>query len=105
VPVKPVTQIIDEAGIGTDEIGLIWMDIEGYEPVACRSMEPLMRGRVPLYMEFTPEFYGPSQAAEFRDYLAGFYDSCLVFSEERIAAMKIADLPVSGAQFDVLFHP
>jgi FkbM family methyltransferase len=104
VPVKPVTQILIDAEINVGDVGLIWMDIEGYEPVACRSMEPLMRAKVPLYLEFTPGFYGEAQAAEFRDYLAGFYGSCLVFSDDRVASFKTRDLPISGAQFDVLFH-
>jgi FkbM family methyltransferase len=54
VPVKPVTEILADLAIDPAAIGLVWMDIEGYEPVACRSMAPLMSRRVPLYMEFTP---------------------------------------------------
>ena len=104
VPVKPVTQILSEADIDAAQVGLIWMDIEGYEPVACRSMTPLMARRVPLYMEFTPAFYGPEQAAEFRRQLAGFYQTCLVFGDDRQIEMKVVDLPTTGPQFDVLFY-
>ena len=105
VPVKPVMQILAETQIPPEAIGLVWMDIEGYEPVACRSMEPLMARKVPLYMEFTPAFYGEKQATEFRGHLARFYDDCLIFHEDRIIAAKVEELPVSGEQFDVLFHP
>lgn len=104
VPVRPVTQILAEAGVDIAQVGLVWMDIEGYEPVACRSMEPLMARRVPLYMEFTPAFYSPDQAADFKRQLAGFYQTCLVFTEGRQIDMPVADLPVTGAQFDVLFY-
>jgi len=104
VPVRPVMQILAEVGVDAGQVGLIWMDIEGYEPVACRSMEPLMARRVPLYMEFTPAFYGLDQAIDFRRQLAGFYQSCVLFSEGRQIDMRVADLPVTGAQFDVLFY-
>ncbi|MBB2862786.1 UNVERIFIED_ORG: FkbM family methyltransferase [Rhizobium etli] len=59
VPVKPVSEILADLSIDPAAIGLVWMDIEGYEPVACRSMQPLLSRRVPLHMEFTPLFYGP----------------------------------------------
>lgn len=105
VPVKPVTQILLEAQVPPEDVGLVWMDIEGYEPVACRSMEPLLTARVPLYMEFTPAFYGETQATEFRGYLARFYSECLIFHEDRVVSAKVEELPVTGEQFDVLFHP
>ncbi len=104
VPVRPVSQILEEAGVEAGHVGLIWMDIEGYEPVACRSMQALMARRVPLYMEFTPEFYGAEQTAEFKRQLAGFYRTCLVFTDDRPVDMQVTDLPVTGAQFDVLFY-
>lgn len=50
VPVKPVSEILAGLSVDPAAIGLVWMDIEGYEPVACRSMQPLLARRVPLYM-------------------------------------------------------
>lgn len=104
VPVRPVTQILAEAGVEAGQVGLIWMDIEGYEPVACRSMAPLMARRVPLYMEYTPAFYGEANSAEFVRQLAGFYRRCLVFSDDGPVETDVIDLPVRGPQFDVLFY-
>ncbi|CDM61495.1 MULTISPECIES: FkbM family methyltransferase [Rhizobium] len=103
VPVKPVMQILDELCIDPADIGLVWMDIEGYEPIACRSMTPLLSRRVPLYMEFTPLFYGPEQTREFIKTLSAFYENCLVFFEEDEQEMKVIDLPGSIEQYDVLF--
>ncbi|MBB6484515.1 FkbM family methyltransferase [Rhizobium lusitanum] len=103
VSVRPVADILAQAGVDPAQITLIWMDIEGYEPVACRSMQTLMARQVPLYMEFTPAFYGKEQARIFVDELAGHYNECLAFFEEREQAMKVADLPTEGEQFDVLF--
>lgn len=105
VPVRPVEQVLTEHGIAPSDIGLIWMDIEGYEPVACRSMEGLMQAGVPLYMEFSPEFYG-GEADAFRQSLARFYGRAFTFFEGKpLARMNPAELPLSDGQFDVLLLP
>lgn len=103
VPVRPVVEILGDAGVDATEVGLIWMDIEGYEPVACRSMKPLLARRIPLHMEFTPAFYGREQAIGFVGELAAYYEECLVFYDDRTVEMKVTELPVEGDQFDVLF--
>ena len=103
VPVRTVPAILDSVGGDIADIGLIWMDIEGYEPVACRSMGLLMARGVPLYMEFTPHFYGRQQAADFVRLLESHYEDCHVFFEDRDEPMKVAALPLDHGQFDVLF--
>ncbi|MEK1889894.1 MAG: FkbM family methyltransferase [Phyllobacterium sp.] len=102
VPVKPVDTILKQAHARFEEIGLVWMDIEGYEPRACRSMEVLLARRIPLYLEFSPAFYGPVKAAEFVLYLARFYDDCLIFREQGFTLAKVAAIPVNEPQFDLL---
>ena len=105
VPVKPVSSILEQAGVSADDIGLVWMDIEGYEPVAIRSMQSLLERRVPIYTEFTPEFYGFEQATEFVRFLSTFYEDCLVFFEDVETPMKVRDIPVGKQQFDILLLP
>jgi len=102
VPVKPVGSILAEAGTNPDDVGLVWMDIEGYEPLACRSMQALFARKVPLYMEFSPAFYGPDQSAAFVQYLAEFYDDCLIFRDNDSTSAKVREIPVNEIQFDVL---
>jgi hypothetical protein len=105
VPVKPVADILSEAGLNQSDVGLVWMDIEGYEPVACRSMASLMSRRVPLYMEFTPIFYGPELTRDFVAALSSFYEDCIVFFDVGEQDMKVRDLPGGIDQYDVLFLP
>ncbi|OHV24248.1 MULTISPECIES: FkbM family methyltransferase [Rhizobium] len=105
VPVKPVSEILAGLSIDPGAIGLVWMDIEGYEPVACRSMQPLLSRRVPLHMEFTPLFYGPEGTKAFISMLAGYYEDCLVLFEDREVEMKVRDLPGEFDQYNVLFLP
>lgn len=105
VPVRSVTGILDGLGLDQAAIGLVWMDIEGYEPVACRSMLPLLARRAPLYMEFTPLFYGPEGTKAFIRTLAVFYEDCLVIFEDGEKEMKVRDLPGEFDQYNVLFLP
>lgn len=105
VAVKPVTAMLAETGIAPEDIGLIWMDIEGYEPVASRSMQPLLARRVLFYMEFSPVFYGPAGSRAFVEYLAGFYEDCIVFYEDSQVEMKVTALPIGQDQYDVLLLP
>jgi len=106
VPALPIPDILARAGVDQADIGLVWMDIEGYEPIAAQSLAPLFARRVPVHMEFTADFYGADKAAEFVRMLAQFYEHCLVFynddSEER---RKVADIPLDREQFDILLIP
>lgn len=106
VPALPVPRILERAGISEQDVGLVWMDIEGYEPVAARSLQSLFERRVPVHMEFTADFYGPEKAAEFVAFLARHYDNCMIFynddSEER---RRVADIPLDREQFDILLVP
>jgi FkbM family methyltransferase len=106
VPALPVAAILSRAGADEDEVGLVWMDIEGYEPIAARSMASLFARRVPVHMEFTAEFYGAEKAKEFVAYLAGFYDECFIFyNDDREERRLVKDIPVDREQFDILLIP
>lgn len=105
VAVKPVSQILAEQGVADGDIGLVWMDIEGYEPVACRSMETLMQAGVPIYMEFSPQYYG-AEAAAFRQALARFYRRAFLFEEDKPHLdMTPESLPLDRGQYDILLLP
>lgn len=105
VPVRPVSSILTEAGVPIADIGLVWMDIEGYEPVAARGMQDLLALRVPVYTEFTPDYYGAEQATAFVASLASFYEDCLVFFEDVQTPMKVRDIPIGREQLDILLLP
>lgn len=106
VPALPVPKILERAGVPEADIGLVWMDIEGYEPIACQSMASLFERRIPVHLEFTGEFYGREKAADFVAFLTRYYETCLIFynddSEER---RKVADIPLDREQFDILLLP
>jgi FkbM family methyltransferase len=106
VPALPVNAILDRAGVAVEEIGLVWMDIEGYEPTAARSMQSLFERRVPVHMEFTADFYGRAKASEFVAFLARYYENCTIFyNDDSEESCKVTDIPLDREQFDILLLP
>lgn len=106
VPARPMPTILGDAGVTEQDIGLVWMDIEGYEPIAAGGMTSLFSRRVPMHMEFTAQFYGAEKAREFVDFLAGYYEDCLLFfNDDSELRMKVRDIPIDREQFDILLLP
>ncbi|MGE0799653.1 MAG: FkbM family methyltransferase [Lautropia sp.] len=106
VPVRRIDDMIAAADIDPERIALIWMDIEGYEPVACRSMEPLLKRQTPLVTEFQSEFLGPQGSADFIAYLGSFYRRCVVFPERGAPfEARVADIRIQRGILDVLLLP
>lgn len=102
VPLRRVDNILSELEIEPGDIGLVWMDIEGAEPAALKSMEDLTAIRVPILMEFSPALYGPEETAALIDYLAARYETCIVFGDSR-REMPVREIPHRSA--DILLLP
>lgn len=105
VPVRPVDAILRDAEVDQSEVSLVWMDIEGFEPQACRSMRPLLERQVPIYAEFSPAFYGPEGTRAFVGFLSRYYADCVVFNRTGRHAMQVAELAGETRQCDVLLLP
>lgn len=106
VAVRRVDQLLAEAAIPVDRVALVWMDIEGYEPVAARSMEALLARQVPLLTEFQSSFMGAEGSAAFVDYLGRFYRDCIVFPEKGgEQALPVSRIPIQAGIVDVLLLP
>lgn len=106
VAVRRIDGLLGEHAIAAERVALIWMDIEGYEPVACRGMEDLLRRQTPLLTEFQSAFMGTEGGAAFRGYLGRFYRDCVVFPEKGTEqTMPVAAIPIQGGILDVLLLP
>ncbi|RAZ84198.1 FkbM family methyltransferase [Mesorhizobium hawassense] len=102
VPLRRVDGILAEAKVSAEDVGLVWMDIEGAEPEALKSMAELVRLRVPILMEYGPWRYGPVKTAEMAEYLSSHYRRCIVFSGKSETEMDIRDVL---DQRDILLLP
>src|SRR6516165_7139827 len=57
VPVVRVEDELAALGVSPSEVGLVWVDVEGYEPQVLQGLAGLMACAVPLAFEFTPSRY------------------------------------------------
>ncbi|CAN7432916.1 FkbM family methyltransferase [Mesorhizobium caraganae] len=100
VPLRRVDGILSEAGTSPDDIGLVWMDIEGAEPEALSSMADLVQRQVPILMEYSPQRYDPAKTQKIIE-LASAYRRCIVFGRSE------SEMDIRGVteQRDVLLLP
>lgn len=102
VPVRTVTRILADTDITPDDISLVWMDIEGFEPEACRGMPDLLSLGTPIFMEFSPEFQNRAEQREFAALLDGHYAECILFDRAGHRPVPFAYLGDLERQCDIL---
>ncbi len=56
-----------------DRVGLVWLDVEGYEPQALEGLTGLIARSVPIVFEFTPSRYGIETRLRLVELLVGRY--------------------------------
>lgn len=54
VPAVRLDEAVAEAGIGLDEIGLVWIDVQGHEPQVLKGADSLVDAAVPMLIEYWP---------------------------------------------------
>lgn len=103
VPLRRVDGILQDLDVSPEEIGLVWMDIEGAEPDAIRSMGEIVDQGVPILMEYVPGRYDRAKVSEMTEYLARSYRRCIVFDGKSEKQADIRELPEDT--YDILLLP
>jgi FkbM family methyltransferase len=57
VPIVRVDSELEQLGVVLDQVGLIWVDVEGYEPQVLDGLAGLIARSIPIAFEFTPSRY------------------------------------------------
>jgi FkbM family methyltransferase len=73
VEVVRADDALSELGIEPNEVGLVWLDVEGHEPQALRGLGKLIERSVPVAFEFTPGRYDAHTRAEMVELLERHY--------------------------------
>jgi FkbM family methyltransferase len=55
---------LTEQGLSPGDIGLLWIDVEGYEPEAVRGLGSFIERAVPLAIEYAPQRYSAAAREE-----------------------------------------
>ncbi len=73
VPIVRVEDELNALGVAPDRIGLIWVDVEGYEAHALDGLAGLIACSVPIVFEFTPSRYDIATRQRLVEMLVGRY--------------------------------
>ena len=57
VPIVRVEDELQALGLALDKVGLVWVDVEGYEPQVLDGLGELIARSIPITFEFTPSRY------------------------------------------------
>jgi len=90
-------------GISPSEVGLVWVDVEGYEPQVLDGLAGLMARSVPLTFEFTPSRYSAETKQRLVQLLVRHYSTVYSLGR-RDAAAPIGTLASREHTDDVLVH-
>ncbi len=75
VPMVRVEEELEFLGVAPSEIGLIWIDAEGYEPQVLDGLAGLLSRSVPVAFEFTPSRYSAAKKQQLVGQLAAHYST------------------------------
>lgn len=63
VDVVRLDEALAQAGVAPEQVGLVWIDVEGHEPQAVRGLGRYLDAAVPLALEYTPNRYSAASRA------------------------------------------
>jgi FkbM family methyltransferase len=69
VEVTTIDITLADLAIHPSDIGLLWLDVEGYEPEALAGAQQIIASRVPICVEFNSDIYGAAVTAALIDQL------------------------------------
>jgi FkbM family methyltransferase len=75
VPIERMDVALRAAGVSPAQVGVVWIDVEGFEPQAIRGLGEFLEHKVPLVIEYSPSRYSPADKAALSDLLEKHYRS------------------------------
>ena len=102
VAVVRLDMALAAAGVAAGTVGLIWIDVEGFEPEATRGLGAMLEQRVPLALEYMPDRYGAAGMRDLLALLGRHYKSLHNLSEPHAEAKPVQALADIRGGADVL---
>lgn len=103
VDVVTVDSVLAQRKIAPQDVGLVWLDVEGYEPEALAGMQQILAARVPICLEYHGHDYSNDEAAELLRLLAGHYYEVALVNGRRLIFQPVSKLRPHGQGIDLLF--
>ncbi len=101
VPVVRLDALLREESVTPEQVGVIWIDTEGFEPQVVQGLGDYL-GRVPLLIEYAPKRYASEDGARLRELLQQHYQTFHRLGPETKQAEPISALASVGGITDIL---
>ena len=105
VDVLPADMILQKHSVQPGDIGLILIDVEGFEPDVIAGAQQVIEARVPLFVEFNSHVYGRTGTADFLRSLGKYYMKAYSPGTKKLPAResKISEIDDRYLPGDLLF--
>jgi FkbM family methyltransferase len=104
VPVVTLDSLADDGTLDYGDIGLLWIDAEGYEEEIFQGAPALLARKIPLAFEFSPVFYSAEKAGRIIDMVFSAYDHVSIVDDNGFRPTTRAELAALTRQADVFCH-
>jgi len=101
VEVTTVDLELSKLKIQPQDVGLFWLDVEGFEPEAISGASGLIEAGVPLCVEFNARLYGEEQKANLLEKISRYYS--FVWSVKD-GPRSLGSVPSGSLTGDLLFY-
>jgi FkbM family methyltransferase len=91
VAIDTLPNILGGLGVTTQDVGLLWMDIEGREFDVLDAADPFLQGRTPLFFEYCRAAVGDEHAKWAETFRSHGYSCWLVRHQGRAVETDIGD--------------
>ena len=102
VEVARVDDILASAGTNPRDVGMVWIDAEGFEPQVIYGMPQIVAAGAPICLEFNVQRYDPKITTALIGHLAKRYQSWIMLRDENPVQMPIATLSNLGTSADIM---
>jgi len=103
VEAKKLDKIFADYKVSKDEIGFVWIDLEGYDFEAIQQVAELLGTDIPVFTEFSPEHYGREKTRKYLEFIQSNYQNCFIFSGcDEIIRVSTKEIPTNIGQLNLL---
>jgi FkbM family methyltransferase len=90
-----------ESALVADEVGLIWIDTEGFEEEVLRGASAVLAKRIPLVFEYSPGFYAGERGARIAAQIFSAYTKVSLVDSDGFTSLTQGEMVALGRQVDI----
>jgi FkbM family methyltransferase len=103
VDVKDIGTFIHDSNIHIDDVGFIWIDIEGMEPEVLKTFTNTFNKLPIIYTEFSPNLYGENKKDLMLNFIHDNYSDLFIFTKKnKPKKISFNELKRIDKQVDIL---